>query len=213
MLLGALASMGVAHGLASAGSEAADPVEAELWQLVPQLIKLSSLASYDPVLAARLIPESWVDSAVLGALSISAEQAETRLEADEPQRWPLGPWPTQADLVASIDSIPPNAARDLYRALRPRIAHRCRSARLSFEQCEQRFRVAADRLSAPALAARLAGNVAIPITPTQREIVELGPDVVSSFERKLGAVRPLLFPTSPAPVAAPPPASQPDAAK
>ena len=46
-----------------------------------------------------------------------------------------------------------------------------------------------------------------------REIVELGPDVVSSFERKLGAVRPLLFPTSPAPVAAPPPASQPDAAK
>ncbi len=212
LLLAALASIGVTQSLAAADPQAVDRVEAELWQLVPQLIRLSTLASYDPALAAGLIPESWVESAVLGALSISAERAETRLDADEPQSWPLGPWPTQADLVASIDSIPPTAARDLYRALRPRIAQRCRGARLSFEQCEQRFRVAADRLAAPALAARIAGNVAIPITPTQREIVALGPEVVSSFERKLDAVRPLLFPTSPAPVAAAPPAVRRDAA-
>ena len=209
-MLGALAGSCIARSLAAAGPEAADRVGTELWQIVPQLIRLASLASYEPELAARLIPESWLDSAVHGALSVAAERPETRLEGDEPQTWPLGPWPTQADLVASIDSIPPIAARDLYRALRPRIAFRCRGARLSFEQCEQRFRQAADRLTAPALGARLAGNVAIPITPTQREIVELGPEVVASFERKLRGLRPLLFPTPPPAVAAPPPGPERD---
>lgn len=165
-----------------------EAVETELWKLAPRLVELVNLAIFDPELAARLVPDQLLQSAVVAAAEVAAEEPYTKLELEDARAWPVGPWPTSREMIASIEAVYPEAVGKLYRALGPRIASHCGTLQPPVSDCDGVFRRTVSRLSSPAVSARAAGNVAIPVTRTQRELGRLGSQVVAASHAKLAAL-------------------------
>lgn len=164
------------------------------WQSVSRMVGLLNLALLDPGVAASLVPDPWLDAFVLGALEVSAEESSTRLGEDGAPAWPIGPWSSAASLAESIEAVDPRAAGALYGALGSRLDPRCRAAGLSLRACDARIRLALGRLTSPAVAARVGGNVAIPVTRSQRDLARMGPEVVQASTRKLSAIERVVWP-------------------
>lgn len=162
-----------------AAAAAAEVDQQGLAELVPFLVQVVNLAVLDPILAASLVPEAWIDSLVEGALEIEAEVPEKPSKPDAPLAWPVGPWLTPDSLVTTIKTARPEAVRSLYRALEPRVAASCRrQAASSWAACERAMRASVARLSHASVLARSVGGPATPITATQREVARLGEPVV-----------------------------------
>ncbi len=188
----------VAFGSPSA-TRAAEPMttvldDATLGQIVPALPPIINLAVLDPVLAASLVPDSWIDSAITSARIVAEEKARPRSEALEPATWPVGPWSSAASLATSVRDLDPKAAAALYGALRPRITRRCVARGAAATRCEQEIQTTLERLGAPVVAARLAGRRSEPITDSQLEFARLGPQVVHVGRAKIEAFRRALGP-------------------
>jgi hypothetical protein len=160
----------------------------QFYALAPQLAQIVNLAILDPVFAATLVPDPWIDSLAESALAVEAEVPAKSGKSDPPQSWPIGAWRTPAALVASIESVEPRAVAALYRALRPRFAMNCRRRGTTFEKCERAVQVSMSRLSAPVVQARAAGGTATSLTPTQRELARLGEPVVLAVRHRLDGV-------------------------
>ena len=162
---------------------------------------MANLALYDPDLAARLVPDQVVQAAVIGAILVTSENPQTQLRREALREAPIGPWPTSAALIQSIQTINPEAFGGLYRALGPRFAIHCGVAQPPISDCDGLFRKTVTRLASPAVSARVAGNIAIPVTPTQRELARLGPDVVAAGNAKLEALERVVWGDLPRPKA------------
>lgn len=164
--------------------------DATLAQIVPALPPIINLAVLDPALAASLVPDAWLDSAIESARIVAAEKASRRSEPLVPATWPVGPWSSAGSLASSVRDLDPTAAAALYRALRPRIARRCtaRGAAVA-ASCEEQIQTTLERLGAPVVAARLAGRKTEPITDSQLEFARLGPQVVHAGRAKIEAFR------------------------
>jgi len=160
----------------------------ELHAIAPYLAQLVNISMLDPALAASMVPESWIESLLDGALAIEAEVPAAAGAADPPARWPIGPWPSPASLAASIRELQPAAVASLYAALRPRLGVRCRERKLSIEACEGAIRSTVSRLSSKKVAARALGKPVQAITPTQRELARLGEPVVTAARQQLRGV-------------------------
>lgn len=183
-------------GEARAPGAAAPPVpsagehmgEEELLALAPLLVQIVNLAEWDPQIAANLVPEVWIGSAVEGALEVEAEVPVKTSTPDSPQDWPIGPWTTPASLAATIREAEPRAVASLYSALKPRLANYCRQRKASLARCDTAIRRALGRFSAPAVLTRSVGGATAalsPITSTQRELARLGPPVVVALRDRL----------------------------
>jgi len=160
----------------------------QLFALAPQLAQIVNLAILDPVFAASMVPDPWIDTLAESALAVEAEVPAKAGKSDPPRGWPIGAWPSPGAMVASIESVEPRAVAALYRALRPRFARNCRRRGTTFEKCERAVRVSMSRLSAPAVQARAAGGTATSMTPTQRELARLGEPVVLAVRDRLDGV-------------------------
>jgi hypothetical protein len=178
----------------SASSEAAEPetdetlAEEQLYALAPHAAQIVNLAQLDPVLAARLVPEIWLDSLTTGAIAVEAEVAVEFDQIDPPHTWPIGPWRSPTALVTSIEAVNPGAVASLYRALRPRIAANCRKRKVTAEKCEAAIRSSVERLTDRAVLNRASGEPAPAMTPTQRELARLGEPVVIALRTRLGSL-------------------------
>jgi hypothetical protein len=172
---------------AAPGAEARDAAfdEAQLYALAPQILQLAAM---DPLLAASLVPDAWIDRALLGALEIEAEVPAHPPAADPPQRWPIGPWASPAALARTLRAIDPDSVVALYRALEPRRAARCRHHAKSLAACERALRAAASRLVSRSVLNRAAHGPAEEITATQRELARLGVPVVMALRDKVSGV-------------------------
>jgi len=146
----------------------------QLSSLVPLVVQIVNLSALDPVFAASLVPDAWLQAIVDGAFEIEAETATRPPKLDAPLPWPVGPWATPASLVSTIRTAQPTAVAGLYRALQPRFVGHCRLRKASFKACDEAIRIAAARLSAPSVHARAGGRPATAVTPTQREVARLG---------------------------------------
>jgi hypothetical protein len=176
------------------GQEGLAPVDqGRLVALAPVLTQIVALAALDPVLAANLVPDPWIDSFVSGALTIEAESSRRAEAQDPPQRWPIGPWATPASMVQLIHSVDPRAVLALYRALTPRLEVRCSRRAMSFERCDRTIRAAGSRLAACSVLERTAGRAAAPITPTQRALARLGGSVVLALRTRIHSVASALW--------------------
>jgi len=168
------------------GQEARVPTDdGRLAALAPVLSQIAALAAVDPVLAANLVPDPWIDSFMAGAFAIGAESSRHADALDPPQSWPIGPWATPASMVQLIHAVDPRAAVALYRALTPRVEGRCNRRKLSFERCDRAIRVAGSRLAACSVLERAAGRTAAPITETQRELARFGKSVVLALRARI----------------------------
>lgn len=158
------------------GSTADDDRIAEL---APFIVQIVNFAALDPVLAASLVPEDWIESMVGGAAQVEAEVARKPSKIDPPIAWPIGPWTTPESLAATIKAAQPGAVGSLYRALKPRITTSCRKRKSSWANCDRAIRTSVAKLSAAAVLARSIGSTpVVAVTPTQRELARLGPPVV-----------------------------------
>lgn len=172
---------GVTTGLSGAEAEA-------LEELAPMLLQIINLSLLDPGLAAGLVPESWVEAAVDGALRVESEAPSVRAEPAPAQSWPVGPWSSSASLAAAIQAVQPAAVVGLYRALRPRLDGECRRRALDAEACERAIKVTASRLSASAVVAEAAKPTAAPLTPTQHAVSQLGEPAADALRERIRAV-------------------------
>jgi len=159
--------------------------QAQLLVLAPFLAKIVQLAAVDPALAVTLVPDPWIDSLVAGALAVEAEVAERPPEADAPQQWPIGPWPTPVSLARAIETLDSTAVAALYRELKPRLAGHCGQRGASLAACDRAMRAAGSKLSARSVLERAADGSTSPITPTQRELARLGVPVVTALRDQI----------------------------
>ena len=188
-----LALVGTALALAAVGS--AEPQEtgfdeAQLYALAPQILQLAAM---DPVLAANLVPDAWIDRVLVGALAIEAEVPAHPASADPPQRWPVGPWSTPDSLATTLRAIDPKSVAALYGALAPRRAARCRQHAKSLVDCDRALRTAASRLVASSVLNRASNGPAEEITATQRQLARYGVPVVVALRDKVRGVGTLLW--------------------
>jgi hypothetical protein len=160
----------------------------QLYAAVPYVAQIVNLALFDPVLAASLVPDTWIDSLTASTLAVEAEVAVQPSKSDPPLPWPIGPWNNPESLAASIAAVEPRAVASLYGALRPRFAESCRQRDTSPEKCERAIRTSVSRLSAKAVEARAIGGSIAPITPTQQKLARLGEPVVLAVRRQLRGV-------------------------
>lgn len=157
----------------------------QLLALAPHAAQVVNVALFDPVMAASLIPEAWIDSLTTGALSLEAEVPARKSEPEPPHAWPIGGWRTPADMVSSIRGVEPRAVAALYRALRPRLAANCKRRASTYEACDRAIRASVSRLSAPSVSARASGETKTPMTETQRELARLSKPVVVALGQRL----------------------------
>ncbi len=157
----------------------------QLYAAVPYVAQIVNLALFDPVFAASLVPDSWIDSLTASTLAVEAEVAVKPSKSDPPLPWPIGPWNNPESLAASIAAVEPRAVASLYGALRPRFAENCRQRDSSPENCERAIRTSVSRLSAKAVEARAIDGSIAPITPTQQKLARLGEPVVLVVRRQL----------------------------
>lgn len=176
--------------LSSLGSDEA------LAQIAPALPQIVNLALLDPQLASTMVPDAWIDSGIESARIVAHEEPRPRPGAVPPQTWPIGPFSTARDLEQSIRTLDPAAAAALYGALKPRIAQRCQALGASFGRCEQELRMSLERLSAPVVAARVAGRDDAPITDTQLEFARMGGPIVQAGKAKIEALSRAVWPAS-----------------
>ncbi len=167
-----------------------------LAQIAPALPQIVNLALLDPHLASTMVPDAWIDSGIESARIVAHEEPRPRPGAAAPQTWPVGPFSTARDLEQSIQTLDPAAAAALYGALKPRIAQRCQILGASFGRCEQELRMSLERLSAPVVAARVAGRDDAPITDTQLEFSRMGAPIVRAGKAKIEAVSRAVWPAS-----------------
>ena len=159
----------------------------ELYAIAPYLVQIVNLSVLDPVLAASMVPEGWIDSLNEGALAVEAEVAVPVAAAtpDPPVAWPIGPWTDPDALAASISALQPFAVATLYKALEPRFTANCRAREVTPAACRRALRSAVSRMSASVIHARTLGRPVERMTPTQREFARLGEPVVLATRRQL----------------------------
>ena len=162
--------------------------EQTLVALAPYVSQIVNLAQYDPVLAARLVPDDWIESLVEQALSLEAEEPEQLVRKDAPRGWPVGPWASPEALATTIRELRPGAVGALYRSLDARIDAECSRRGRSSRRCEQAMRASVTRLSDAAVLARAEGGPTPPITATQRELARLGRPVVLALRDQCRAL-------------------------
>lgn len=189
----ALLSLITAHFAMAEPSKSLPLGDEELYALAPYVAQIINLALFDPVLAASLVPDPWIDSVATGALAVEAEVAVKPGKPDSPHPWPIGPWTSPASLAASINAVEPRAVASLYAALRPRLALNCRQRGTSIERCERAMQIAISRLSAPSVRERATRNAAAPITPTQQALARLGEPVVLAIYGRLRGLHTALW--------------------
>lgn len=189
----------VAVAIGAVGSVGArtpdDPMETsssleqeQLYVLAPYIAQIVNLALFDPVLAANMVPEDWIDSVTENALAVEAEVPIQPGKSDPPHLWPIGPWPSPASLATSIEAFQPVAVASLYDALRPRFAQACKRRGRSLAACEGAIRTSMSRLSDPSVRARAIGKPVKPMTPTQLELARLGEPVVLAVRKQIEVV-------------------------
>jgi hypothetical protein len=175
--------------IAAEGQPKASLDATALEELAPMLLQIINLSALDPGFAAGMVPETWVEAAVDGALLVESESASVR--AHHPaaaQMWPIGPWQSSASLAASIQSVQPGAVVGLYKALRPRLEAECRRREVDATGCERAIKVTASRLSASSVVAHAARPGAVPLTPTQAAISNLGEPAADALRKRIRAV-------------------------
>ena len=168
--------------------------EEALSQIAPALPQIINLSILDPQLAAEMVPDAWLDSAIESARLVAQEKPRAQLGPMTATAWPVGPWPNAGSMVTSIRDLDPAAAAALFGALRPRLARRCVVSGAVVGRCEQEMRVTLERLGAPVVTARLAGRDAEPITDSQLEFARLGPQVVAVGREKIQALHRAVWP-------------------
>ena len=168
--------------------------DATLAQIAPALPQIINLAILDPQLAAGMVPDAWLDSAIESARIVAQEKARPQRGPPAAPSWPVGPGPNAGSMVSSIRDLDPTAAAALFGALRPRLARRCEVSGVAAPRCEQEMRVTLERLGAAVVASRLAGRDAEPITDSQLEFAKLGPQVVSVGRAKIQALHRAVWP-------------------
>jgi hypothetical protein len=160
--------------------------QSELISLAPYIVQLIQLAMWDPDLAARLVPDSWIDFVLTSAIDVEAEVPERKSESMGAVGWPVGPWASPAALAHTIKTIDPAAVGVLYHALRPRMTSRCRQIGATTKVCARALRTAVSRLCAPEVRARASGlPVSHALTATQIELARLGEPVVFALGDQL----------------------------
>lgn len=155
------------------------------FDVAPHIAQILQLAAMDPALAVTLIPDTWVDFVVAGALAVEAEVPVRPSEPDPPQQWPIGPWSNPSSLAGAIQAVDSGVVAALYRELKPRIATHCRQRGASLAACDRAMRASGSKLSARSVFERAADSSTSPITPTQRELARLGVPVVTALRDQI----------------------------
>ena len=160
-------------------------VAAEIVRRLPDLLRVAAL---DPALAARLVPDAWLDLLVASALSSRDEAKSVPDRADPPHAGPVGPWPSKGALHDTLARTDPASVAALYGALRPRIALRCRARGVPPSALDAALRTLAQRVTDPSVMERARGSSTVALTRSQRELARLGVPIVELAARRTESV-------------------------